>query len=102
MGPKNKLHHIRKNTSENIADIGSCGGTGISTTSPRNIGAMTFIADCNHSKYASRANAGVRYSSITLFAIRSVMTHSSPLPTSILISRSLGATRIRSPLSNHL
>ena len=50
IGPKNKLHHIRKNMNENITDIGSCGGTGISTTSPRNMGVITSIADCNHSK----------------------------------------------------
>jgi hypothetical protein len=48
--PKNIPHQIRKNTSETNTDIGSCGGTGISTTSPSNTGVIAPIADSNHSK----------------------------------------------------
>ena len=43
---------------------------------------------------------GVKFSSIILLDMRSVITHSSPRPTSIRISLSVGAMSMRRPLSS--
>jgi len=99
--PKNAPHQHRKMINEIQMPVTSFGGSGMVTTSPFNKGIITSTADRSHGPYSSFLKAGVRYSSIIRCEIRSVITHSNPLPTSIRISCSVGATRIRSPLSNH-
>lgn len=73
--------------------------SGNSTTSPRRRGVILSMPSVRPAPYASFLKFGVKFSSITLWDIRSVMTHSRPRPTSILISRSVGATSMRRPLS---
>lgn len=73
--------------------------SGRSTTSPRRRGVMRSIPSVRPAEYFPALKFGVKFSSITLWDMRSVMTHSRPRPTSIRISRSVGATRIRRPLS---
>ncbi len=73
--------------------------SGNSMTSPRSKGAIRSIASVRPAPYVSFLKLGVRFSSIILLDIKSVMTHSSPRPTSIRISLSVGAMRMRRPLS---
>lgn len=97
--PRNKPPHPSQNTSEKRIAKGSVGSLGSSTISPLRSGSIRVIPSVIPSKYLSSWNAGTKFSSMIRLAVRSVMTHSRPLPTSIRTSLSDGTRRIRRPLS---
>lgn len=82
--PKNMAHQKRNIKNEIQIPATSFGGSGRVTTSPLRTGIITSTADKSHAPYSHFLKAGVRYSSIILAAIRSVITPSNPRPTSIL------------------
>lgn len=99
--PKNMPHQISQKSSGTRTSSGFIGFSGSSTTSPRRRGDMRSIPSRRPAPYCSALKLGVKFSSIILLDIKSVITPSKPRPTSIRISRSVGTTRIRRPLSSH-
>ena len=97
--PRKIPHQTSQKRRGTRASRGLIGSSGSPTTSPRRIGDIRSIHSRSPAPYCSALKLGVKFSSIILLDMRSVITPSKPRPTSIRISRSVGATRIRSPLS---
>jgi len=98
--PRNTPHQTSQKRNVTSIPMLSAAGSGKST-SPLRRGVIRSIPSASPCSYFPALNFGVKFSSIILWDMRSVITPSSPRPTSIRISRSVGATSIRRPLSSH-
>ena len=95
--PKKKINAINGAT----FSVHGSSRVGSSRISPRSKGIILSIPSVRPSANSLFWKCGVKFSSIIRCDTRSVMTHSSPRPTSIFTSLSEGTTKIKRPLSSH-